>query len=309
MTAVPIPAAAPLTEKAVVTPEGVPLTFHLARVMDRFAAFLIDLLFLCLAIAAIVLLSLFLLWNGLVAGDLIPLVGALVVVAIFAIQTGYFVWFEIRWNGATPGKRRMGLRVMDRSGGMLRPEAIIARSLMRQLEVFIPLAALAAPEALWPGAPGWAVALALVWLAVPGLLPAFNKDRLRAGDLVAGTLVVVAPAASLLDDLSAERPSGKTKQRAEPEARFAFTTEQLDLYGIYELQVLEELLRNKRADLRALEVVRDKIVVKIGWKGSGKVPARRFLEDFYDAQRGRLERQMLLGERRERKKEGRGRGR
>jgi hypothetical protein len=80
--------------------------------------------------------------------------------------------------------------------------------------------------------------------------------------------------------------------------------EQLDLYGIHELQVLEGLLRSGHPRPGVMEAVADKVQKKIGWA----VPARRpdaeeFLRAFYTAQRGRLEQRMLLGDRRERKRE------
>ena len=44
----------------------------------------------------------------------------------------------MRWRGITPGKRVFGLRVIDRGGGALRADAVIARNLMREIEVFLP---------------------------------------------------------------------------------------------------------------------------------------------------------------------------
>jgi hypothetical protein len=50
-------------------------------------------------------------------------------------------------------------------------------------------------------------------------------------------------------------------------------------------------------------VVCDRILAKIDWDGPRRrVDPRRFLEDFYAAQRARLEKKMLLGKRRESKR-------
>ena len=150
-------------------------------------------------------------------------------------------------------------------------------------------------------------------------MPLFNQDRLRCGDMVAGTMVVKAPAAVLLSDLTArgcgspaERPAaaglgrpGPALAPAPPPEEFPFTRQQLDIYGIHELQVLEDLLRRDDQgilDGRILEEVCDKIKTKIGWpRERWNVPPRRFLDAFYRAQRALLEQKMLFGQRQERK--------
>ena len=136
----------------------------------------------------------------------------------------------------------------------------------------------------------WAVLAALAWMLLFGFLPFFNRDRLRVGDLVAGTVVVRTPDAVLLQDLSTaplatELPS--------------FTDEQLDVYGEYELHVLEEVLRGRgqAGHLDAVRTVAAKIREKIAWEGPA-TPDGPFLDAFYAALRGRLERRLLFGRRR-----------
>jgi len=268
-------------ERRVVTPEGIPLKIELARAGDRAGAFLLD----CL----IQVLMLLVLW--LVVGIATEWEGggwseAFFYIAAFLVRTFYFIWFEIRWQGRTPGKRAVGTRVMDAAGGPLRSEAVIVRNLMRELEVWIPLMFLVAHEQIWPDAPGWARLLFSAWALVFLLLPLFNRSRLRAGDMVAGTAVVLAPRAALLPDL------GDTARAA----TYTFTEEQLAVYGIYELQVLEDLLRRTDPNRReAFEAVAKQIAKKIRWQGEAKT--ERFLRDFYQALRARLERKMLLGKR------------
>jgi hypothetical protein len=122
-----------------------------------------------------------------------------------------------------------------------------------------------------------------------GLLPLFNRDRLRVGDLVAGTVVVRTPDAVLLEDL-ADAPAREA---------LTFTDAQLDVYGVYELQVLEDVLRGRgragHAD--AVQTVAAKVRGKIGWSGP-PVADEPFLDAFYAALRGRLERRLLFGKRR-----------
>ncbi len=294
------------------TPEGISLPFVVAGVGDRLAAFLLDLLVIVGGTILVWLLAL-----------LVALVGLPAVGVSFALLVGFLLWnfyfihFEIRGGGVTPGKRRMGLRVISRDGGPLTAEAVFARNLMRNLEFYMPVVALLAPEAMLPESPGWGRLLALGWLAVFALMPFFNQDRLRCGDLVAGTLVVKVPKAVLLSDLSDRatvrpalrpRPTGMPAPPPPPPPaeEFPFTREQLDIYGIHELQVLEDLLRRDdqgTLDGRVLEDVCEKIKLKIAWPADRwQVPVRPFLQAFYRAQRAALEQRMLFGQRRERKK-------
>ncbi len=272
--------------REIVTPEGVPLQLTLASDGDRAIAVLYDLF----AIMAAVLLSLVPLavLGSLGSGGGWGL--AFGILASFLIRNFYFIWFEVRWQGSTPGKRRAGIRVVDRSGGTLEAGSVIARNLTREAEVFLPLTALLLPQALWPSAPGWGQVLSSIWLVIFALMPVFNRDRLRIGDLIAGTMVVAVPKAMLLADVGAT-----SEGRA---STYTFSQEQLGVYGIFELQVLEEVLR--RRDDSAMRRVSEQIEKKIKWRRSpGHFSPKFFLRDFYAAQRKRLEGHLLMGKRRE----------
>ena len=82
----------------------------------------------------------------------------------------------------------MRLRVIDRKGGRLKADAIFARNLMREVEIFMPLSLLFSGGAV--GNEAWMIVLTLAWVSIFMLLPLFNKDILRAGDMVGGTWVV-----------------------------------------------------------------------------------------------------------------------
>jgi uncharacterized RDD family membrane protein YckC len=290
----------------VLTPEGLSLPFVVAPAGDRAGAFLFDLLVIVGGTMLVWLLAA--LSSALGMGGLGV---SFAILAGFLLWNFYFVYFEVHRGGTTFGKRKTGLRVISRDGGPLTAEAVFARNLMRNLEFFLPAVALLAPDDVLPEAPGWGRLLSVVWLLVFALMPLFNRDRLRCGDMVAGTLVVKAPAAVLLSDLADRgappRPAARRPGTAPvPDEEFPFTREQLDIYGVHELQVLEDLLRRDNEgvlDGRILEEVAGKIKLKIGWpRERWEVPPRRFLEAFYRAQRGLLEQKMLFGQRRERKR-------
>ncbi|WP_420346678.1 RDD family protein [Pelagibius sp.] len=286
-------ATASRSERRIVTPEGVALTFQLAERGERAAAVMIDLVIMAVAITLLVLAIVFV-FSQIGIGEITV---AIILLTFFLIRTFYFIYFELRWQGATPGKKALGLRVIDRKGGYLRPDSVFARNIMREVELFLPLLLLlAGPEG---GSAGWVHLLTLGWLGVFVLLPFFNKDRLRAGDIVAGTWVVSAPKTVLLSDVVAKaEPQTGARQAADPE--FAFSRSQLEIYGIYELQTLEEVLRQQGPQTEeTLQEVTKRIQRKIGWTGDEAAPPRRFLEAFYAALRAHLESRMLFGERRE----------
>jgi uncharacterized RDD family membrane protein YckC len=269
----------------VTTPEGVPLQLTVAGAGDRLGALLLDQLFIGLCALALAIPLLWLLGRGLVQQDLVL---AALILGVFLLRNVYYPFFELSWQGRTPGKRLLKIRVVDRHGGPLRAEAVMARNLTRELEIFLPLAAASGAGTFFPGAPGVARLLALGWLLLFGLLPLFNRDRLRVGDLLAGTMVVLQPEPILLPDLSAEdAPAGAD----------GFSPAQLDAYGVYELQVLEDVLRASGPGRReTLEAVAAKIRARIGWEGREADEA--FLRRYYAALRGRLEGRLLFGKRR-----------
>ena len=280
---------------SVVTPEGVPLVFTLAGAGDRAAAFLTD----AAGIIAVTLLVTLLGFaaNALGGGNWLT---AFIMLAVFLIRNLWFIVFEHGVQGSTPGKRAIGIRVIDRNGGPLRSEAVFARNLTREVEVFVPLIALLAPETIVGTHAGWLYALSVLWMLAFAFFPLLNANRLRVGDLIAGTIVVKAKPGELRSDLSTRSQVPQTVLD-----RYKFTQQQLDQYGVFELQVLEDLLRNGNADPKALQVVAEKIQRKIAWSDeSGSVDSRGFLSAFYRAQRNRLEKGLLLGKTRERKRSG-----
>ena len=231
---------------------------------------------------------------------------AFALVVGFVIRQFYFAIAELRSFGTTIGKRRMKLRVVSRDGGPLTADMIIARNLTRDLEFFLPMIALASPETLSGLGSGAVRVLALIWVFIFALMPLFGRFRLRVGDLISGTVVIRQPEASLLKDLAGKTVSPK---RREIEPGFFFTKAQLDLYGIEELQVLEDLMRRReegRAGREVIAAVCARIKKKIGWTDTdGYRDTQPFLQEFYRAQRAHLERKMLLGERKEKKTKGR----
>lgn len=277
--------------RQLVTPEGLALPLTVASRGARAGALLLDL--------AILFFGFLLLFIGLMlAGfgmmgeaDLesqpaLELVVVLLILTVFLARYGYFLWFELGPRGATPGKRLLGIRVAARpkehgGGERLTAEAVLARNLMRDVEVFIPTIYLLSGQAT-AGVTGVATA---IWLAVFVLFPFFNRDTLRAGDLVAGTWVVEAEHRKLPDAMSLGEDRSQT---------YRFGEAELSVYGEHELQVLEGVLRQDNPE--AQRQVMEAICRKIGWQPGGG-DERAFLETFYAALRAHLERDMRFGRR------------
>lgn len=271
---------ADLARMEVVTPEGVALVFSIGRAGDRASAFVLDMI---LQIAVIVGLGVLLMITG--AGSFST---AFFTVALFVVRNGYFTYFELKMHGRTPGKRRLGLRVLDAEGGTLSSNAVFVRNLTRELEVFIPLAVLNSPEVIVSSGPGWLKATAALWMTVFLVMPMLNRQRRRVGDFVAGTIVVADQFPQLRSELA--------RTKSDSESGFHFRAEQLEHYGIYELQVLEDALRDHRTNRRVMRSIAEKIRKKIGWDGDfDGAPPVAFLTAFYRAQRERLEHDLVLG--------------
>lgn len=270
-------------------PEGVPVQFEAAGLAVRLGAQLLDLLITGMAVLAVLLLLTVTLGIN---GPVVTTLGALL---FFAIRTPYYVLAELLWNGVTLGKRATGLRVISADGRSLSPHAVVVRNLMKEAEVFVPGAMLLVVSALdWPEQ-----ILTLVWVGIVLAIPLFNRHRQRLGDIIAGTYVVHHPQTVLLPDIA---------KRAPLETGFAFQPHQLDHYGAFELQTLEQLLRGPAASVgqsaaarrnETLRAVVERIRTKIDYPDAVRDPdLEAFLGAFYAAQRAHLEQRQLFGEKR-----------
>lgn len=268
-----------------VTPEGMALRFTLAPLMGRAIALGIDLtIVLILWIITVIV--------GIIGGAALSFefVVPLLLIALFVLRPLYFIGFETFLQGATPGKLFLRLRVLSRDGGRLRVESLVLRNLMRDVEIFLPLTVMLSPESLMGPAPMWLRIPAGVWAFAALCLPIVTKERVRSGDVVAGTVVVAVPHAELTRDMAAGA-SGTIR----------FTVAQLSQYGELELETLAELLREFERGVRpaaALVPVAETIARKIGFSDYASVrDPHQFLVAFYSEQRRALERQLLFGKR------------
>jgi uncharacterized RDD family membrane protein YckC len=152
------------------TPERVPLHFALASIGNRFLACAIDHTFQVLAIILMVI-AFTVVANYSSLGEELSnapkWVKALLIVVVFLIISGYFAFFEWAWNGQTPGKRLLKLRVIREDGRPITFWEASVRNLLRSFDMM--------------PAPFYSIGLISVFISL--------SDQ-RIGDMVAGTVVV-----------------------------------------------------------------------------------------------------------------------
>ena len=196
------------------TPEQMTLDFTLAGIGSRFLAMVVD----TLIQAAVAMVLLVVVAIGGRGGTFLGLkvastwTTALLVAVLFLLLYGYFAAFEIIWNGQTPGKRVVGIRVVKDSGRPLTPPEAIGRNLLRIVDQLPALYAV-----------GMVVALA-------------NARNRRLGDFVAGSIVVRE------GSLSEIRPVWQTQAAAPAQLPGASALTVDDL-------VLLDTFLNRRAEL------------------------------------------------------------
>ena len=294
--AVPLPPTAQPELRQFVTPEGVDLRLRIGTGGERASAFLLDFLFVVLILIAftIVVLVVFMAMGavGLATEQMGVYMQVVWLLGFFIVRNFYFIVFELSARAATPGKRILGLRVAARDGGRLTAEAVFVRNAMREIEIFLPMQVLfvSLSNAADPLG-GWLIVLGLLWTGGLMLFPLFNRDRLRVGDLVAGTWVVKSRRERLSIDLL------DAVGAAASQSQFQFSVEQASAYGIKELHVLEDVLR--RRDPKTEFAVAERIRGKIAWRRTETETDEGFLIAYYAALRARLETRMLFGHRRQ----------
>jgi uncharacterized RDD family membrane protein YckC len=214
------------------TPERVPLAFALASIGNRFLAVLIDHFIQYMAI--LIVAWAFISWSGvadmnsLERDELLAQMSkwtiALMILILFLIFAGYFIFFEWLWNGQTPGKRLMKLRVIREDGRPITLWEAVARNLLR----------------IFDAIPGFFIPVYSL-----GLISIFLSSRdQRFGDMFAGTVVIrertdEAPTfAETFSNQISDAAFRRVQKRTDFQANVNLLTEQ-------EIEVVESFLRRR----------------------------------------------------------------
>ena len=212
------------------TPERVPLAFALASIGNRFLAVAIDHFIQYLSIFIIV-------WafynlsgvGGATTADTVfqempKWTIAILILIIFVLFTGYFVLFEWLWDGQTPGKRLLKLRVIREDGRPITLWEALARNLLRIFDAV-------------PGfvLPVYSVGLIVIFLS--------SRDQ-RVGDMFAGTVVIRerTDEAPTFEETFSNPVSDAAFRRVQKRTEFQA---EVNLITESEIEVVESFLRRR----------------------------------------------------------------
>ncbi|MBN2294192.1 MAG: RDD family protein, partial [Pirellulales bacterium] len=151
------------TRIEIVTPENIGFQYRIAGPFRRLPAYLIDVVirFGIMGVALIVFLIVF----GM--AQIMGVGWGLWLLLLFLMDWFYGGFFETIWNGQTPGKRMMQIRVLSSDGQAINALQAVLRNVLRAADV-------------------------LPFGYLLGLLTASMNDRFqRLGDLACGTMVVI----------------------------------------------------------------------------------------------------------------------
>jgi uncharacterized RDD family membrane protein YckC len=156
------------------TPELVGIEFPLAGIGSRCVALLVDSFVQGFSLVVLLIVNILILaalprtsvQHHTQSSDTAKWAIALVILIPFLLQWGYFTLFEAFWNGQTPGKRLLRLRVIQQSGRPIGLFESMGRNLIRIIDML----------------PGFYMVGAVCIFT--------TRRQQRLGDMVAGTLVV-----------------------------------------------------------------------------------------------------------------------
>ena len=150
------------------TPEGIEIEILVAGPVSRALAWMLDTLIRSAVYMLLLIPTAFLGKMGF----------GILFILIFFVEWFYPVYFEVLKNGATPGKKSLGLRVVQDDAAPVGWSASIVRNLLRVVD-FLPF---------------------LYGFGLVSML--LNKDFKRLGDIVAGTVVIYAEKQAELPELN-----------------------------------------------------------------------------------------------------------
>jgi uncharacterized RDD family membrane protein YckC len=200
------------------TPEGVVFGYEIAGIGSRFIAALVD-----STILFVLQMAFFcVLWAFIMPSSVGNWVAALVLLFVFVLNWGYFIFFEMISNGQTPGKSWIGLRVIRTDGLPVTLFDSLIRNLVRLID-FLPM------------------------YYIVGLITMFMSEQTRRlGDYAAGTLVVRVQRNITLDHV----PQVSNTSPALPDSKDTWSLNESEYRLITDfMNRRDELLESRRKDL------------------------------------------------------------
>lgn len=255
-------------EYTIDTPENVTFAYEIAGIGNRFIAALVDTTALAVTLVILVLILLVLL-GGVEGAD--QLVGAEneslgwfdgLILAVYALLNfiviwGYYIFFEYIWNGQSPGKRLVNIRVVRTDGNPVGLSEVVIRNLVRIVD-FLPS--------------GYGVGLVVMF---------FNRQSRRLGDLAAGTLVVKERRDVALETLTTGAGASSAGDEATTPQTAALDYPNIRNLTVQDYELIGDVLaRYERGDVGGDVVHRLAVAVatKLALSPRPSLPADRFLQ-------------------------------
>ena len=215
------------------TPERVSLAFGLASIGNRFLAVAIDhvIQYTVMIVLTIVFFNVTNFGSAMseagmtyVFNEMPKWTIAILIIVLFLVFAGYFIFFEWLWNGQTPGKKLLKLRVIREDGRPITLWEAMARNLLR----------------IFDAIPGFILPVYSI-----GLITIFANTRdQRVGDIFAGTVVIrertgEAPTFSeTFSEMIGDSALKRAHEKVDFEANMAQMTSS-------EMEVVESFLRRR----------------------------------------------------------------
>ncbi len=235
-----------------VTPENVRIEYELAGLASRGGAAIVDTLVQALIILVVLGIRLLLInygkWPGTTWAD------AVLVIAMFVVWYGYFVYFETVWSGQTPGKRHGRLRAVREGGLPMNFTSAAVRNLVRTVD-FLPIM--------------------YILGAIVILCSGSNK---RLGDIAAGTLVVKERGEWMPESAAAPAPEG-TEDSPRVKNIELITPDEFDAAKRF-VERMPELEEKLRIELAAR--IAGPIMHRLGVEDDGHIDHCKLLEDIHN---------------------------
>jgi len=167
------------------TPDKIKIQYKIATPLLRFAALIIDFfLFMLLIYLTYFILSYFEVFNYFSNIFNKKIFSSILIffyyITMFLLYWGYYLFFEIMFNGKTPGKFILKLRTIHFRGKFLDIRSIVLRNFMRLFDM-IPIILKAQ-----------FIPILIIFIPLPAFIcMLINKDSKRLGDIVADTVVII----------------------------------------------------------------------------------------------------------------------
>lgn len=213
---------APLdTAAEIETPEHVRFSYRIAGPARRGLAYLVDLLIRL--IIGLLAFLVGLIGAGSMGDTLSQASTGILLVLFFVMEWGYFIFWDVIWNGQSPGKRAVGIRVVTLTGQPLRFIDSVLRNLLRAADIL-------------PGA-----------YALGALVMGLDGRFRRLGDLIAGTMVIAEARHRVAEPLRVSQPPSPKELSRLPQ-RLPLSGDELDALELF-LRRAPQLSEARAAEL------------------------------------------------------------